>query len=199
MSCIPDDPRLAAILARTEEFFFAHRDVIDRYGDFLTHTDFVPHNLRIVGHDIYLLDHASIRFGNKYESWARFLNYMVIHNPQLERWLVQYVKNNRAGEYLSLQAMRVYKDVFLIDFYARSLARTSGDLHALSVERLGFWVDVLACILDDREIPDETIAAYKTNRDRLRSAEEKLRQKELQQLTTGAASARNRACVGCLP
>lgn len=182
-TCLPQDAELGALMDRAAEFCTNHQTEIDLYGDFLTHTDFVPHNLRTVGNDIYLLDYSSIRFANKYESWARFLNFMVIHDPLLERWLTRYVKENRPAEYGALQAMRVYKIVYLIDFYARSLAKIEGDLLALNAERIRFWMTVLACVLEDRAVPDDVITGYKNARDRLRSEGERLRQKELAQLT----------------
>lgn len=184
IAAVPEEKEMIADLERASSFLDAHRAMIDAYGDFLTHTDFVPHNLRIVGRDIYLLDTSSIRFGNKYESWARFLNFMVIHDTELERLLMRYVKENRGEEYLCLRLMRVFKLGFLIDFYTSALSKTSGDLHALSVERVGFWVKVLRSVLDDVPVTEAVIAEYRANRDRLRSEEEKQRQRELQQLPT---------------
>ena len=82
-----------------------HRTVIERYSGFLTHNDFVPHNLRVSGKEVYLLDYSSMLFGNKYESWARFLNFMIHHNRPLELALANYVRTNRGEEeYLELAA-----------------------------------------------------------------------------------------------
>jgi len=98
------------------EFLQKNKDTIDQYSDFLTHTDFVPHNIRIANGKIYLLDSSSLRFGNKYEGWARFLNFMTLYNPALETALVQYVRDNRTPEEsLALRLMRhaIYHSTFL--------------------------------------------------------------------------------------
>lgn len=153
---------------------------IEQYCGFLTHADFVPHNLRIRNDTIYLLDYASIHFGNKYESWARFLNFMTLHNRPLEQALTAYVANNRTTEeQLSLQAMRIFKSLFLVYFYSKNLSNSSGNLRALTETRIRFWNDVLHAQLQTKEIPESVVDAYRKTRDALRSDEEKLRQKEL--------------------
>lgn len=145
----------------------------------LTHTDFVPHNFRIRGRDIYTLDLSAIRFGNRHESWARFLNYMVIHNPPLEKALVEYLRENRSEiEYISLRSMRVYKVGLLLEYYTKSLEKTTGDLRELTLERIGFWHEILKFLLKNEEIPDSFVEDYKKKRDNLRSEEEKKRQRE---------------------
>ena len=70
----PTDSALISTLNAAKSFFTTHAETIEQYCGFLTHTDLVPHNLRVVGSDIYLLDHPSLKFGNKYESWARLCN-----------------------------------------------------------------------------------------------------------------------------
>lgn len=179
---LPERSDLMRQLKRAQNEIGSSLQLIDHYGDFLAHTDFVPHNIRIVDQEIYLIDHSSIQFGCKYESWARFINYMVIHHPTLEKWLLQYVKQNRPEEYPCLRIMRIYKLGHLIAFYARSAKQTTGDLQKLSLERIAFWQDVLQAILDDVEVPIERVEAYRNVRDALRSDEEKKRQQELQQL-----------------
>lgn len=172
-----------ATLEKARVFLRDNRRVIEQYSGFLTHTDFVPHNLRVAKGRIYLLDHSALHFANKYESWARLLNYLTLYHPALETALSEYVRANRAREeYLSLRLMRAYKIGFLIAFYAENLGKTSGDLHALSIERVRFWSHVLEAILADRPVPPETIAAYRQVRDSLRSDEEKERQRALKQL-----------------
>ena len=47
---------------------------------------------------MYLLDHSSLRFGNKYEGWARFRNFTTFYNRPLEEALLLYMRNNRAEE-----------------------------------------------------------------------------------------------------
>jgi len=182
LSLYPDES-LRVILEKTGIFLTAHRMEIDRYANYLTHTDFVPHNFRIMEHTLYMLDcvpnYATIHFGNKYEGWARFLNYMVLHSPKLERLLVTYVRQNRGeDEYLSLRLMRAYKLVFLLDFYARSLAKTTGDLHTLTLARLAYWREALVSVLEDRPLAKEVTEKYIATRDSLRSDEEKARQRE---------------------
>jgi len=121
------DESIRAVLEKAGTFLAVHRITIDRYANYLTHTDFVPHNFRLVEHTLYMLDcvpnYATVHFGNKYEGWARFLNYMMLHSPELERLLIKYIRENRGeDEYLSLRLMRAYKLVFLINFHASSLS-----------------------------------------------------------------------------
>lgn len=174
---------LSTLLAKTKAFLAEHTITIDRHASYLTHTDFVPHNFRIVEHSLYMLDcvpnYATIHFGNKYEGWARFLNYMMLHSPELEAHLVDYVQKNRGeDEYLSLRLMRAYKIVFLLEFYARSLAKTEEDLHALALVRLEYWEEALEAILEDHPLAKEITEQYKTTRNSLRSEEEKKRQRD---------------------
>ena len=181
--CCPENEIFLKTLKRAEEFLILNKETINRYSGFLTHADFVPHNFRVVGNDIYLLDSASLFFGNKYESWARFLNYMVIYNRELELIIIKYVQENRdKEEYLSLRLMRVFKLGFLLEFYAKSLKKTSGNLYALNKERISFWSSVLGGILNDQFISKEAVLEYKSLRDSFRSDSEKNRQKELRQL-----------------
>lgn len=177
------DASIRAILEKTDAFLQQNTLTIDRYANYLTHTDFVPHNFRIMEHTLYMLDcvpnYATVHFGNKYEGWARFLNYMLIHNPELERLLAKYVRDSRgADEYLSLRLMRAYKIAFLLDFYARALAKTTGDLHALTLARLAYWREALTAVLEDRPLSKKTTDQYVALRDALRSEEEKDRQRE---------------------
>jgi hypothetical protein len=177
------DEALQKILLKAEDFLVENEVTIDRHANYLTHTDFVPHNFRLAEHTLYMLDcvpnYATIHFGNKYEGWARFINYMMIHNPKLERLLSDYVRTARGeDEYLSLRLMRAYKVAFLLEFYARSLAKTTGDLHALTLARLAYWREALIAILEDRPLSNEVREHYIATRDALRSAEEKERQRE---------------------
>lgn len=178
-----DDAMLLHTFDRATKFLSEERENIDRYSDFLTHTDFVPHNLRIRDGRTYLLDHTSLTFGNKYESWARFLNYMTLYHPELEQALSEYVRLNRSPlEYRALRLMRAYKLGFLISFYAGNLAKTTGNLHTLSLKRIQFWVQALDAVLKDEQLSADVVDAYKKERDLLRSPEEKERQKVLNQL-----------------
>jgi len=176
---LDEDGILEDVLAQAEKFLKEHKSTIDTYSNHLVHTDFVPHNFRVTSQKMYVLDAAAVQFGNKYEGWARFLNYMLLHNPDLEKLLTEYVRTNRGEtEYLNLRLMRVYKLGYLIDYYIRSLPKTSGDLHELTKKRIAFWHRVLEHILEDKPLPREFIDEYKGKRDTLRSEEEKERQKE---------------------
>lgn len=158
--------------------FTDNLQLIDRYGGFLTHEDFVPHNFRIKNRELYLLDFVALRFGNKYDGWARFINYMVIHNPELSQLLLRHVEERGAEEFGVLRLMRLYKIAQLLSFYAGALKDTTGNLEKLTLARLSFWTEVLRSVLSKTELPPEKREAYLTVRDSLRSEEEKQRQKE---------------------
>lgn len=174
----PCDVPVADVLSRGYEMLRAGKDTIDRYGDYLTHNDFVPHNMRLNGRDLYVLDHTSFWFGNKYEGWARFINYMVVHNPELSRMLLAFVRTNRPQEYDALRLMRIYKLGMLLSYYVRLLPKTSGNLATLTCVRIALWTQVLSCVMDDVPVPDELIDGYIRERSTLRSDEEKARQRE---------------------
>lgn len=174
------DPELQRLLERGEALLAEHRETIERYCGFLTHTDFVPHNFRIVGDDIYLLDHSSLRFGNKYEGWARFLNYMALYNPRLELALSEYVRANRTPEESeALKLMRIYRLGEIIWYYADKSEKSAGDLQILNRERIRFWTRVLEAVLNDAPLSAEVLESYTRLRDALRSPEELRRQEAL--------------------
>lgn len=177
---LPDSITVHGVAERAEQAVQAGQRRIEQYGGFLTHTDFVPHNIRTVEHDIYLLDHSAIRFGNKYDGWARFLNFMVLYHQKLEQALVRYVKENRAPEESeSLRLMRIVRYIELIRYYAERVQRTTGALHALDEARILFWTDALEAILAERDLSPTRIKRYQDERDALRSDEEKRRQEQL--------------------
>lgn len=177
---LPDNHGLLALLEQGKSELEVGADTIEQYCNFLTHTDFVPHNFRVVQGEIYLLDTSSIRFGNKYEGWARFLNYMTLYNHPLEEALVEYISNNRTPEEsTSLRLMRIFRLTELIRYYAGWLERTEGDLNLLARARIGFWSEVLSTVLSGKKMPEESIEAYKQKRDSLRNMEEKQRQAQL--------------------
>ena len=168
------------LLKRALTFLQEHTDVIDQYGGFLTHTDFVPHNFRIADRRMYLLDASSLRFGNKYEGWARFLNFMTLHNPPLAELLTEYVHANRTPEEsLSLRAMRIYRLGEIWAYYAGTLRYSQGDLLTLNRARTVFWSSVLSAVLKEESVQLRTIEQYTHLRDSLRSTEEKRRQENL--------------------
>ena len=173
-------PELHTVFSHAASVLAREQRTISQYGNFLTHTDFVPHNFRIAHNTIYLLDHSSLTFGNKHEGWARFINFMTLYNPQLADAFVQYTKDNRASEEQhSLWLMRIYRLGELIWYYADKIHRCDGDLQKLNEARVIFWCDILTHVLHKTPIPPERIERYKRTRDQLRSPEEKERQKDL--------------------
>ncbi len=157
-----------------------HARTIDQYAGFLTHSDFVPHNVRVKDGHLYLLDHSALRFGNKYESWARFINFMVLYNPPLADALLVYVEKNRLpGEYESLRLMRIYRGIEIVAYYTRLLARSEGSLKELNRERVAFWRALLVSAVARQPLHPEIRTAYMAKRDALRTPDEKLRQKGL--------------------
>ena len=177
---LSDNESLRALLRNTKAELKEHKVTIEQYCGFLTHTDFVPHNIRINDGTIYLLDHSSLAFGNKYEGWARFLNFMVLYNRQLQEGLEQYVADNRAPEeYLSMRLMRLYRLGEIICYYVGTLERSEGDLKVLNKTRVEFWKQVLTYTLDQTQVPENVIATYQQTRDSLRSNDEQARQKGL--------------------
>ena len=153
---------------------------IEQYGGFLTHTDFVPHNFRISKDTLYLLDYSSIRFGNKYEGWARFLNYMTLHNGELAKLLINYVRDNRSEEEsVTLRLMRIYRLGEIIWYYVNTIDNSEGNLKKLNKLRVNFWMTVLRSVLNDTDVPAGTVLEYEHARDFLRSDDEKERQKKL--------------------
>jgi hypothetical protein len=150
---------------------------IEQYGGFLTHTDFVPHNFRIKDGTLYLLDFSSLRFGNKHESWARFLNFMTLYNPELETLLLTYVEKNRSKEEReSLQLMRLFRLGEIVAYYTNTLEKSDGNLLTLNTNRIEFWTDVLVAELHNNRIDSSIRMNYKEKRDALRSVSEKDRQ-----------------------
>lgn len=176
----PDNRELAAVLDEATRTLTEHQTLIERYCGFLTHSDFSPQNLRIRHGRLYLLDYASLYFGNKYESWARFINFMTQHHPALEQMLLTYVRENRGrDEYQCLRLMQVYKLGFLLQFWTGSLAKCEGKLHELVRLRITFWTHALRAVLDDTPFPADEVRAYLAAQAELRSDEEKARQKEI--------------------
>jgi len=177
---LPEDTNLATVLEQAHDFLVTHQETIEQYTGFLTHTDFVPHNIRIKEGRIYLLDHSALRFGNKYEGWARFLNFMTLYNPRLERAFVLYVLTNRAPEeVLALRLMRAYRLTEILAYYVRTLARSEGNLLILNRARIVFWKEALIALLHDEELASSVREEYVVLRDRLRSHEENRRQEGL--------------------
>lgn len=177
---LPHDHELHTLLTTAYHELLDNKETIEQYCGFLTHTDFVPHNIRVHDGTLFLLDHSSLTFGNKYEGWARFLNFMTLYNPPLERAFVAYVIDNRTPEESqSLRLMRIYRLGEIIWYYVNTLVPSTGNLLTLNTERVHFWSTVLSHILKNEAVPADEIQNYKTRRDTLRSADEKERQKGL--------------------
>lgn len=175
-----EDEVLFAVLKSAHTYLEEHALRIEQYCGFLTHTDFVPHNIRIKDDTMYLLDHSSLTFGNKYEGWARFINFMTLYNPPLQRALEQYVRDNRTWEEEeALHLMRIYRLGEIIWYYVNTIQKSAGDLHTLNTRRIHFWGIVLSCVLKNEEVPQHVITDYTTKRDALRSQDEKQRQRGL--------------------
>ncbi len=170
-------PAIAATLATAQATIIAAQNIVTQYGGFLTHSDFVPHNFRIADNKMYLLDFSAIRFGNKHESWARFLNFMTLYHPALEAAFLKYFSDNRAPEeYQSLHLMRLYRLGEIITYYQKTLDRSADKLRELNLARIDFWHDVLRAEIAHERITEDRRLAYTALRDSLRSDEEKMRQ-----------------------
>lgn len=177
---LTSDGTLLQTLLETQVYLEKNLTRIEQYCGFLTHTDFVPHNFRIADGKLYLLDCASLEFGNKHESWARFLNFMTLYNHELENQLITYVEKNRAPEEReSLQLMRLYRLAEIITYYLGRLPASSGDLLTLNQARVDFWHDVLSAERINQRVSRTIVENYCTTRDRLRSAGENIRQQGL--------------------
>ena len=174
---LEDNPVRTDLLQMTLDHLRDSKTRITQYCNFLTHTDFVPHNFRIHQDTLYLLDFSSLRFGNKHEGWARFINFMTLYNPELQRALEQYVTDNRAVEEVeSLHLMRLYRLLEIIWYYTNKLPASEGDLKTLNRTRVDFWSTVLNCVYHHHEVPGDVLKIYTASRDSLRSPEEKERQ-----------------------
>lgn len=154
--------------------------IIDKYTGYLAHNDLAPGNTRINGDDVYLLDLSAMHFGCKYEGWARFMNWSIVHSDKLEFPLLEYVEKNRGGEEsLCLRLMRIFKAAYLVDYYIRSHGKTEKDLKILTEKRLLVWTEILKHLTQNTNTPKSVIEKYREERNSLRSKEETERQKEI--------------------
>lgn len=168
------------VVTRAHTAWEVDAEVVEQYAGFLTHADFVPHNFRIRNGEPYLLDYASLHFGNKHEGWARCMNFMMLYTPDVARALETYMQENRsAEEYTSLWHMRIYKLLFLITYYCESLPLTDGPLEALTRFRITFWGEALASVLSHTELDPSVRTEYQRARDALRDSDEHARQHNL--------------------
>lgn len=168
------------LLTKASEVLALEQETIEQYGNFLTHTDFVPHNFRIRDGAMYLLDHSSLRFGNKHEGWARFVNFMDLHNRPLARAITEYLSRNRSEEeQRSFFLMRIYRLGEIIAYYSRTLSRSEGALRTLNQGRIAFWSEMLRKHLSSESLSDAEVNDYILLRNRLRDPEENRRQEGL--------------------
>ncbi len=173
-----EDPSVYQSMQEADKMLWDNKEIIDIYCNYLTHTDLAPGNFKVSENNLYLLDLSSMQFGNKYEGWARFLNWAILHSPELEETLDKYVKDNFKEEYQSLRMMRIYKAGLLIDYYIRSIEKTEGDLKKLTEKRIELWHKVLRSLMENKPMPKDYLVSYKTERNELRSKDELERQKE---------------------
>lgn len=173
------DKKLFQTLAAVKKLFEEKIQLVAKHCGYLVHDDFCPHNFRVNNSQIHFLDYTAANFGNKYITWARLLNYMVLHNPKLEKLILQDFKKNRSPEDLeSLRILRIYKTVFLIMYYVQISNQTSGKLFRLTKVRINFWHNFLQKLLQNKTLTSAELKHYLQQRDALRSPEEKKRQKE---------------------
>lgn len=177
---IPNEIALCETFENSYTLLKDNIGTIEQYTGFLTHTDFVPHNIRIRNNTLYLLDYSSLVFGNKYEGWARFINFMTLYNPPLAIALTKYVQLNRTPEEsVALRMMQIYRLGEIINYYVNATEKSDGDLFVLNTARIHFWLSVLTHVYQGTQIPNEIIDRYVATRDKLRSDDEKKRQQEL--------------------
>jgi hypothetical protein len=177
---VSGDNTITSTLTNATNYIHEHKSSIAQYTGFLTHTDFVPHNFRVKDTIVYLLDFSSIRFGNKHEGWARFLNFMTLYNRPLEAAFITYADMNfSVEERQSLQLMRVYRLIEIISYYTTATKNSSGDLLLLNKNRIHFWHEVLKSELQNTRVDTKIVTDYQTMRDTLRSHSEKIRQQNL--------------------
>lgn len=172
-----DVPQTRELMRGVAKALIDGRTLLERYGGYLAHFDFVPHNLRVDGRTLWILDFAELRFGNKYESWARFINYMLVHDTELAEALLTYVQTNREAEMSALHLMRIYKAALLVAFYSCTLPKTGGNSRALTELRIDLWTDITKKLLANAPFPEAETEAYIAKRDLLRTDEEKERQR----------------------
>ncbi len=177
---LPENKEIQKVLSLAVDVFGKDKELINLYSNFLTHWDFVPHNFRIHNQDLYLLDHVAIRFGNKYEGWARFMNFMMLYNNELKNVLDKYVYDNRnESEYKTLQLMRIYRLSELVWFYVTKRKHADGNLITLTDARINLWNKALEACLYGNNLEISIINDYKKIRNELRDKDEKVRQARL--------------------
>jgi hypothetical protein len=172
------EPNLVSLLDAIKSAFREHTNVLSTFDGYLVHADFVPHNFRIAHNQLYLLDYVSFRIANKYEAWARYVNFMEVHQPELARLLVSYLERDRnAYELQAFWLIRMYRAIFLLNYYCTVLPKTAGELQELTKLRITLWSKLLEHIFYKTAVSEELIDTYRTKRDSLRTETEKIRQR----------------------
>ncbi len=139
------------MLALAGATLLRERERIDRYTGTLLYRKASPETVRISDGEMYLLDHALFHFGNRYESWAHFINYCALHRPEVEAALVDYVHANRGPEVAEvLRIMRLFTLVEVIHEDARARERVEANKVADIEVRIDFWTAVLQTQLSTR-------------------------------------------------
>ncbi len=174
-----NNPEVEETLDRAYKTFKKNLPIVEKFSTYMVHEDFVPHNFRIQDDMLYFIDHEAILFGNKHETWARFINFMTLHNPRLESKLLEYVAEKGKEEYTSLRMMQALKCTQLIEYYASSLEKCKGDVFELTKKRIFFWKTALEHILDDTQLHESIVKEFRGDRDSLRTQDEIERQRLL--------------------
>lgn len=174
------DKELMNLLQIGKDKLAANYENLRMTSNYLTHTDLVPHNFRYRDGEIYFLDHTSLTFGNKYENWARMINFMSIYNRELESNLVEYIKRNRRGEeYKAFRAIRYYKLLQLIEYNAKSYEKSEGDLKKLCESRIKLFKRIFAATLNDTQLSLEHHTEFIKDLESYRAKDEIERQKSI--------------------
>lgn len=180
---ILNDPEVNEKVSFAKNVFKQNLDIVKKFENFLVHEDFVQQNFRLQNGVLYFIDHEALQFGNLYETQARFLNFMMVHSPKLEKKYLEYFKQqNRPDKELALRMMRLFKCTQLLDYYAKSLEKSRGNEYKLSKVRFDFYLDVLENLSNNTPVHDSLVTEYENTRNSLRSKEEVERQKLIKHL-----------------
>lgn len=183
INSILNDPHVDSIISSAKNLFLDNLNSVKKFEDFFVHEDFVQQNFRIKKDMLYFIDHEALRFGNLFETQARYLNFMLVHSPLLEKKYIEHLKINKDPERLtSLRMMRLLKCTQLLEYYAKSLQKTQGNEYAISKIRFDFWLSVLEHLMNDSVIHESIVNEFKDARNKLRSPEEIERQKLIKHL-----------------
>ena len=141
---LPEHTQAQEVLALAGAALLRERERIDRYSGALLYHRASPETVRVSGGEMYLLDPALFRFGNRYESWAHFVDHAALHQPELESALTTYIRENR-GEEVSetLRLMRLYTLAEVIHRDARARQRVATEKAVELDTRIDFWTAVL--------------------------------------------------------